>query len=101
MCAFQKVKVATAAIFTFNSHEAIRLGAPQALQVADRFHLVMNATKTLEALFIRDSAVLQAATRTLRATARSALPPASLTVYSHQRQSEQRRTRRHATYARV
>jgi len=41
--------------------DGIRRGAPQAVQVVDRFHLVQNLRQTLEAFLIDHRAVLQAA----------------------------------------
>jgi transposase len=81
--------------------EAIRLGAPQALQIADRFHLHRNATECLEAILTREQATLRQVVDTLRAQARAALPPPQPHITSHQRLSQQRRTRRHACYEQV
>ena len=78
--------------------DAIRQGAPQALQIADRFHLAMNATACLEAIISRDHAVLRRVVQELRQQARAALPPPQPTVYFHQRVSQARRTRRQDRY---
>ena len=81
--------------------EAIRLGAPHALQIADRFHLHVNATTCLEAILTREQATLRQVVDTLRAQARAALPAPQPHITSHQRLSQQRRTRRHACYEQV
>ena len=80
--------------------EGIRLGAPQAQQVADRFHLQKNATDALERYLIRQHAVLRQAARaaahhtpaaaTSPTTAVAASPPAA--------EPTERRARRLARY---
>src|SRR5207302_837655 len=55
----RKVKVATAANFIFHLHQGARKGAPQAQQVADRFHLLLNLREALKRLFERKHEVLQ------------------------------------------
>jgi transposase len=50
--------------------DGVRQGAPQALQVADRFHLVKNATAALEQVLVRQH-------RFLRLAARDEQPPMS------------------------
>jgi transposase len=77
---------------------AVRLGAPQALQIADRFHLHRNATECLEAILTREQATLRQVVDTLRAQARAALPAPQPHVPFHQRLSQQRRTRRPLWY---
>jgi transposase len=81
--------------------EAIRLGAPQALQVADRFHLHVNATECLEAILTREQATLRQVVTALRAQACVALPPVQPHVPVKQQLSQQRRTRRHICYEEV
>ncbi|HEY1391072.1 MAG TPA: ISL3 family transposase [Ktedonobacterales bacterium] len=50
--------------------EGVRRGAPHAVQVADRFHMVKNATDVLEQVLIRQH-------RFLRLAARDQIPPAN------------------------
>jgi DNA-binding NarL/FixJ family response regulator len=78
--------------------EAIRLGAPQALQSADRFHLSMNASACLEAVITREHAALRQVLHDVWAADRELLPPVVPTVLYHQRESRQRQTRRQARY---
>ncbi len=57
--------------------EAARRGAPQAVQVADRFHLLQNLAETLETVFTTHSAELRAVELVDRAPApNGAVPPA-------------------------
>ncbi len=53
--------------------EGIRQGAPQATQVADRWHLLKNLGDALERLTHRHHAVLKEATKSVRQTAQAAL----------------------------
>ncbi|GAC1527988.1 MAG: ISL3 family transposase [Chloroflexota bacterium] len=46
---------------------AARCGAPDAIQVADRFHLLKNLTETLETLFLRHRSALKEAAATTAA----------------------------------
>lgn len=50
--------------------DGVRRGAPHAVQVADRFHMVKNATDVLEQVLVRQH-------RFLRLAARDQLPPAN------------------------
>jgi transposase len=54
--------------------EAARPGAPDAVQVADRFHLLKNLTETLETFFLRHRSALRVAAT---ATAAERAPPES------------------------
>lgn len=81
--------------------EAIRLGAPQALQIADRFHLHRNATECLEAILTREQATLRQVVTDLRAQVCAALPPAQPHVPFKERLSQQHQTRRHICYEKV
>ncbi len=56
---FRKVKVARVANFIFHLQQGARKGAPQAQQVGDRFHLLLNLGDALQRLFERKQAVLQ------------------------------------------
>ena len=49
----RKMKMADAAIFIFHLHAAASQGAPQAIQVADRFHIVKNLTEATQLLLAR------------------------------------------------
>lgn len=49
--------------------EGVRQGAPQALQVADRFHLLQNVGQALDRVLIREHRVLTHITKTLGAQA--------------------------------
>lgn len=86
----------------------ITQGAPLAIQVADRFHLLQNLLETLDQIFNRHTQELKAVE-----TAHSLLPTTdpdgtvvvpialpSLTVQEQQR-TQQRRTRRLSTYQQV
>ena len=56
----QKVKVATAANYIYHLHSAARDGAPQAIQCADRFHVVKNVTEAVQVLLARCQAEILA-----------------------------------------
>lgn len=86
----------------------IRQGAPAAIQVADRFHLLQNLAETLDQVFGAHSQALKgiAAAHSLS----SATPKAGTTVVpvsppvptlKEQRRAEQRRTRRLINYQQV
>ena len=47
------MKVATAANFIFHLHSAVSAGAPQAIQVADRFHVAKNLSEAVQQLLAR------------------------------------------------
>jgi transposase len=86
----------------------IRQGAPEATQVADRFHLFHNLAATLEAVFSahhRDLAALHEATRPepVRLDADAVAVPVAPPVASPkaQQQMAQKRARRLATYEQV
>ncbi len=80
--------------------EGIRQGAPQALQVADRFHLVKNVTDALERYLTRQHVALRRAAHTGESVAcctdtlEEIAPPAS-------REQPARRARRLAQYEEV
>jgi transposase len=80
--------------------EGIRLGAPQALQVADRFHLVKNVTDALARYLTRQHAALRRAADTSDSVARSADTPED-TAPSSSREQHARRARRLARYEEV
>jgi transposase len=76
-----------------------RQGAPDAVQVADRFHLVRNAVETLERVLARHPAALRAAVTAAEAPAGDgAAPPAPTAVPAT---PDPRRERRLARYAQV
>jgi transposase len=60
--------------------EGARLGAPDVLQVADRFHLLVNLSKALEGFFLHKRAALKAAVNdpTEAAPQTESLPPVRL-----------------------
>ncbi len=67
--------------------EGIRRGAPEAVQVVDRFHLVHNLRQVLEAFLINHRAALQAAAI---GTAQALLPlrsPVPVPVYAYRRRA--------------
>jgi hypothetical protein len=80
---------------------AIRLGAPQPIQIADRFHLHHNTTECLEAVLPREQATLRQGVAPLRTQARAALPTPQPHFLFKQQLSQERRTRRHACYEQV
>ncbi len=80
--------------------EGIRLGAPQALQVVDRFHLVKNVTDALERYLTRQHVALRRATLTSESLVPSADPPED-TAPSSSREQPARRARRLARYEEV
>ncbi len=80
--------------------EGIRLGAPQALQVADRFHLVKNVTDALERYLTRQHAALRRVADTSDSVPRNADTPED-TPPSSSREQPARRARRLARYEEV
>jgi transposase len=89
--------------------EGARQGAPQALQVADRWHLLKNLSEAFERLLNRKHPLLRESAEKLRAE--KAQPPISPAVASFNlddpnqsasaRHSQQRRARRYARYSEV
>ena len=88
--------------------DGARQGAPNAIQVADRFHLLQNIAKTLESVFGAHGEALEAINAINRQAAVTledgseavpiAPPP---TPTKAQRRAEQRRAERHACFERV
>jgi transposase len=83
--------------------EGIRVGAPQATQVADRWHLMVNASEALRRVLDRHSGALRRATRLC-------LPPAVMSSWvigkqqaatRRDQQRAQRREQRQARYEEV
>jgi transposase len=81
--------------------EAIRRGAPQALHIADRFHLHMNAMTCLETLLTREQATISRVVATLRTDHRTAQPAPPPQPLAPERQRSERRARRYARYEQV
>src|SRR2546430_8650699 len=85
--------------------EGARQGAPQALQVADRFHLVQNLAEALEEVFTTHGRVLDAVNAAMRqqpvslpdGTVAVPVPPPA-TPPRAQQQATQRAAQRQATY---
>ena len=70
--------------------EGIRQGAPQALQVADRFHLCKNITDALERYLTRQHVALRRAAHTGESVARSTGIPEDIAPCSSREQPERR-----------
>lgn len=98
--------------------EGARQGAPQAQQVADRFHLLKNLTEVVESVLRRQHAALRASAKAAAvaaqeriavATASSAsvslaattAPDAERTLTRGERDQQMRRAHRHARYVEV
>ena len=88
--------------------DAARAGAPQATQVADRFHLLQNLAEALDQVFSTHGKALKAVCEALSRTpvvqpnGQTAVPvPPSAPAPQAQTQAAQRRSRRLATYERV
>jgi transposase len=83
--------------------EAARLGAPQAVQVADRFHLLRNLREALEHVLTRHAAVIEEAFRQspLASVAPPPPPPPSPALTRPQQLSRERRQRRFERYQQV
>jgi transposase len=88
--------------------DGARAGAPQATQVADRFHLMQNLAEALDQVFSTHGNALKAVSATLSCTpvlqpdGRTAVPvPPSAPPLQAQTRAAQRRARRLATYDQV
>lgn len=99
--------------------EGARHGAPQAQQVADRFHLLKNLSAMVECIVRRQHAALRASATAIAAAARAQIavatastgstlptvvttaPNAERALTRTQRDQQVRRTHRHARYAEV
>jgi transposase len=79
--------------------EAARRGAPHAIQVADRFHLLRNLREALEHVLTRHTAVIEESLRQSRSASvpPPPIPPAS-TLTRPQQLSRERRQRRFERY---
>jgi transposase len=88
--------------------DGARAGAPEATQVADRFHLLQNLAEALDQVFSAHGKVLKAVSEALSRTpvvqpdGRTAVPVSPRTPTLQERtRAEQRRSRRLANYAKV
>jgi transposase len=80
---------------------AIRRGAPQALHIADRFHLHLNAMTCLETLLTREQATIRRVVARLRTDHRTVHPAPPPPPLAPERQRSERRERRYARYEHV
>jgi transposase len=85
--------------------DGARAGAPQATQVADRFHLLQNLAEALDQVFSTHGKALKAVSEALSRTpivqpdGRTAVPvPPNAATLQEQARAAQRRARRFATY---
>jgi transposase len=76
-----------------------RLGAPQAEQIADRFHLLQNAGEVLERCLTRHHALLTQAAHAL--VPADAAPRSTKRTPAEARRQQERRAARYETYERV
>jgi transposase len=90
--------------------DGIRRGAPQAVQVVDRFHLVRNLREAIEAFLVTKRPMLQAAAVSMvQALTSSAAPVPVTPMYSgkrqcshtRQQQQEAEQQRRHAPWVTI
>jgi transposase len=83
--------------------EGASLGAPAAVQVADRFHLVKNMSEAIERLLERKQAILRQTAQEVNGGASSApaVKAAKVNLRRPEREKQQRRERRHARYEEV
>src|SRR3954447_6308184 len=83
--------------------EGIRAGAPQAIQVADRWHLMVNASEALRRVLDRHSGALRRAARLClpQAVMSSSATGKQQAATQHDRQRAQRREQRQASYEEV
>jgi len=84
--------------------EAARRGAPHAVQVADRFHLLRNLREALEQVLTRHTAVIEEALQQSRPIPRPPLPPPippPPALTRPQQLSRERRQRRFERYQQV
>ncbi len=94
------MNLAAAATLIFHSQEGIRRGAPQAVQVADRFHLRQNASDALERYLTRPHAALRAAAQGDTSSVDGAVDAVDVPMPTADEQSE-RCARRRARYEEV
>lgn len=76
-------------------------GAPDAIQVADRFHLLKNLAETLDSFFATQTPALNAVDRDQQQQLRQAMVVRPTSPTTQQQQAQQRRTRRLEQYERI